>query len=182
MAPLPERKTLVVAVSGDSPLVDDEGGEPNRLVAYIHDTDPAAVQTWTYLGDFQLPDGHKAFARPRLVGSSLVLATTTGETFSFCDPDPDDPGNLYLFRDVFRLDDIDPADPDNTGLQAALGFGSVRAPITVTNGVINAHSSIRGEGGFSIKGKAKRPPETTAQLGNVFGVVGWTEPFLDGSL
>ncbi len=177
--PLGNGKVLVVAVSGDSPLVDDETSTRNRLVAYRHDTSDAAPLVWEYLGDFEFPAGHKAFARPRLVDGQLVLATTTGETFSFCDPDPSDPGNLYLFRNVFALDDIDPGDPDGTGLQYIEGFGSVLAPITVTNGVIRTHQSSRAA--FRPDGKFGQPDEYIISIGNVFGVVGWSEPFLDGN-
>lgn len=186
VAPIGDGKVLVIAVTGDSPLIDDEDGNVNRLVAYIHDTDPSAPSAFTYLGDFELPAGHKAFARPRLVGTQLVMGTTTGETFSFCDPDPNDPGNLYLFDDVFALDAIDQSDPYNTGVSAFVGFGPTRAAIPVSGGRIMAHSARRWDGQndrseFSPKGKAPESNQREIAIGNVFGVVGWSEPFLDGN-
>ncbi|MCB1050447.1 MAG: DUF4114 domain-containing protein [Acidobacteria bacterium] len=167
---------LVTAVSGDSPLTRDEGDDvQNYIYVYTH---TVADGTWTLIGTFKLPKGHKAFARPRLVGTSLVVGTTTGDTYSFCDPDPDDLGALILIKDVFNIASLDPDTAGDGWEQIGIGGTgdkSYKAPVTVINGVIRAHDSFN----MAPNPKPNIPVNRATTIGNVFGVVGWDEPLLD---
>ena len=120
----------VVTVTGDNPLLVDEnlGPAKNFVVSVRHD---AASNTWTQLALFELETGHKAFSRPLLMGDSLLLGTTTGETFDYCDYNPDDPGMLYLFRNITDFTDNDSID----------NFGTTKAPIT-GGGRVHVHRSV----------------------------------------
>ncbi len=125
-----ENVVNVVTVSGDSPLLKDEHyfTTNNLVIVAQHNTD---TLTWQIKGTHALKEGHKAFARPLLAGNSLIVATTTGDTFDYCDFDPDDPGDLILFRNIFDLTDVD----------MVLNFGTVKAPIT-GGGRLHVHKSL----------------------------------------
>jgi len=182
-------KVLVVAISGDNPLYRDEAPDAqNHIHVYEHDT---LTRTWISVGSFALPAKHKAFARPRLVGNSLVVATTTGDTYSFCDPDPDDPGYLLKIDDVMDIAGLNPSTPGVGWDYFRNGGGDIikesfKAPITVVNGVIRAPKSTHnsGPGGddatMNQRKKVNAPEPKFITSAQVFGVVGWDEPLLDG--
>lgn len=180
-----DEKVVIVAVSGDNPLVDDDEipDQPNQVYTFALNTEPAAAVVWETYSTLELPLGHKAFSRPKLVGNALVMGTTTGETFSLCDPDPNDPGNLYLINDVFDLVNTD-FDPDTGNSEVVEQFGSIKAPIMVIDGVIHAHrSGTGGTLGYSPDSEAKNLVRASKleelAIGNIFGVIGWREAFFD---
>ncbi|QTD52086.1 DUF4114 domain-containing protein [Sulfidibacter corallicola] len=95
---LVDGKLQMFIISSDHPFVYDESfyassNFTNTL--YGFEFDPESGQ-WSDLGTFDFPTRHKPFARPALVGSQLVVGTSTGDTLSICDVDPADPGRLML--------------------------------------------------------------------------------------
>lgn len=165
---------LVVAVSGDNPVLYDEApGQVNSIFVYSYTWDTDTLERFTPL---ELPAGHKAFARPKIVGTSLVVGTTTGDTFSFCDPNPADPGNLYLFKDVLDLGSVDFDDPNT--VEFIQNFGSIKAPIMVNSGVIHVHKSDPSERYSGTSQAANAKPTFTQNMtviGNLFGIIGWKD-------
>jgi hypothetical protein len=165
----------VVATSGDSPLVYDEPDSvENKIYAYVYDIEGGS---FSLSGTIDIKDGHKVFSRPKIIGSQLVVGTTTGDTFNFCDFDPDDPGDLVLY------------DLENLGTDEVLEFeisefGSILAPIIVSDGRVFAHrntSDLNDPGhGHTVTGvhskqiiQAEEKPEVT--VGEVFGLAGWQD-------
>ena len=125
-----DTKFGIVTITGDNPLlVDEDEGPANNIVLSVQfDTD---IKEWTEMDRFTLPKGHKAFSRPLLMGGALLVATTTGETFDYCDFDPNDPGSLYLFKNIGNFDDN----------ESIANFGSTKAPIT-GGGRAHVHTSV----------------------------------------
>jgi len=165
----------LVAVSGDSPLIYDEpsGNFTNTVYVIRYDNG-----SWTDLGDFDLPQNHKAFSRPKVVNDQLVLGTTTGDTFNFCDFDPDEPGDLLLY-DLTALN----TDPLEARLQ---DYGSILAPIIISNNRVFAHTSTSDSGDPNKKGSAIRVTQSAnnaealaeVSVGETFGVLAWQDEIL----
>lgn len=165
----------VVATSGDSPLIYDEPATvQNKIYVYHFAIDDA---TFSLEGTIDLKAGHKIFSRPKIIGSQLLVGTTTGDTFNFCDFDPSDPGDLILY------------DLDNLGTEDVIEyeisqFGSILAPIIVSDGRVFAHrntSDLNDPGNeHTVTGvhskqtiQAEEKPEVT--VGEVFGIAGWQD-------
>ena len=169
-------KATIVALSGDSPLIYDEpeGTFTNSVYVLEYNSN---TSTWVEQGNFNLPTKHKAFSRPKLVGSQLIVGTTTGDTFNFCDFDRDDPGDLLLY-DLSQL----AGDPLEDSVS---GFGPTLAPILVSDGAISVHRSVssRTEPNHSSSVfKHQRGQSSEVKkipVGKVFGVIGWQNDTMD---
>lgn len=171
-------KVLIVATAGDDPFSYDHdqystANFVNNVDVWEFDPeDNSFLNTCTV----PLPEKHKAFARPIMVGSRLVVGTTTGDTPNICDFDPDDPGGLYLF--------------DLTGCvveDSYQNFGSVIAPLRFYGDQILVHqntskNSDPGSGGspFQKRKSAPKPsqPEPTV-IAEIFGILGTQDNVLD---
>ena len=167
----------IVAATSDNPLYYDEPAKPftNTIYHYTYDEG-----TFSQIGTITLPDNHKLFSRPKLVDFQLVVGTTTGDTFNFCDFDPMDPGNLLLY-DLTNINDAD------DGLEQQISnYGSILAPIVVSEGRIFAHKNTSDQDDPNEEGSTFRIPqspnfaEAVAQVsvGEVFGLAGWQNELL----
>jgi hypothetical protein len=165
-----EKSVMIATVSGDNPLVNDETASKNAVFSIEHNTEDNSL---SILNTYELKPGHKAFSRPLLMGRGLLLATTTGETFDYCDFDPDDPGDLILIGDIVSGDDVDTIER----------FGSVKAPIT-GGGRIHVHKSMvsryedwndpgagTAAGSLKLEPKYQIPPKYLKA--NIFMPLGW---------
>ena len=165
----------VVATSGDSPLIYDEPATvQNAIYVYQFTLDDTS---FALAGSIDIKAGHKVFSRPKIIGSQLVVGTTTGDTFNFCDFDPDDPGDLVLY-------DLENLGTDDVIEFEISEFGSILAPIIVSDGRVFAHrntSDLNDPGHeHTVSGvhskqniQAEEKPEVT--VGEVFGLAGWQD-------
>ncbi len=131
-------KVRVIAVSGDSPILQDETvnlATPATVYVMTFDRTASGAGAFTIDSTRSLPGGQKVFARPRLVGENLVLGTTSGDTVHLCDFDPNNPGDLFVFRGISDIANA-PLIEDETVISQ---YGSIKGPITVVGGVIRAH-------------------------------------------
>lgn len=173
-------KVTVVAVSGDDPLRYDEdeyGDTDFENSVLIYEFDPAASSgQWVLQGTVDLPVRHKAFSRPKIIGNQLVVGTTTGDTFNFCDFDSDDPGSLLLLN-------INSFSIENSIDQ----FGSVLAPIIVSDSRVFAHRNTSSKNDPNESGSVFRIPadqviqsEDVKQtvIAQVFGIIGMQDDLL----
>jgi len=189
-----DTKVRVVAVSGDSPILQDEDvnlASPATIYVLTFDSSAGGGSAFVTESTFSLPSKQKVFARPRLVGENLVLGTTSGDTVHLCDFDPDDPGNLYVFQDVTDIANA-PLVEDSTVISK---YGSIKGPITVVGGVIRAHKFVvrnQNGGGVSVQEEEERSPWRTdheylgsreepsrISTGKTFGITGWHEWLID---
>jgi len=161
----------VVTATGDNPLLvdEDQGPEQNMVLSFHFDTENLQ---WDVKAAYQLPKGHKAFSRPLLMSGTLLMATTTGETFDYCDFDPDDPGGLFLFTNLEDFSENDIIE----------NFGTVKAPIT-GGGRPHIHKSIVGKDQdwndastpAGIKNIPKYPEPAKWVKANIFMPLGYEE-------
>lgn len=166
-----------IAVSGDNPLIYDEQPKPFTNTIYYYKYEVGTAD-WTELGSIDLPENHKAFSRPKLVGNQLVVGTTTGDTFNFCDADPDDPGSLLLY------------DLTQIGTEFVLDysiddFGSVLAPIVVADNRVLAHGSRSPNDNPNAKGSVFSTPQApdaketlSFSIADLFGVASWQDDLI----
>jgi len=165
----------VVATSGDSPLIYDEPDSIQNIIYVYHFAIEDA--TFSLSGSIELKPGHKIFSRPKIIGSQLLVGTTTGDTYNFCDFDPSDPGDLILY-------DLDNLGTDDVIEFEISQFGSILAPIIVSDGRVFAHrntSDLNDPGNeHTVTGvhssqtiQAEEKPEVT--VGEVFGIAGWQD-------
>lgn len=181
---LPDGNVLVVAVSGDSHLRYDEDQYPssdfvNSVFIMRYDTETSLWDADTS-SRIDLPAGHKAFARPKIIGNQLVLGTTTGDTFNFCDFDPDDPGDLFLM------------DLNSLSIENSINnFGSTLAPIIVSDGRVFAHRNTSGQNTPNEQGSVFRSPEDQViqsedvkqtVIAEVFGILGLQDSLMQNLL
>jgi len=167
----------IAAVSGDNPLIYDEGTSGFINTVYVIDY---ADGSFTDLGDVDLPANHKAFSRPKIVGDQLVVGTTTGDTFNFCDFDPDDPGDLILI-DLEALGTSDEIEDQISG------YGSILAPIIIINSNIFIHKTSSSRDDTNQEGSIFRIPQNenyseelaSVSVGETFGILGWQDKLLD---
>ncbi|MDJ0842389.1 MAG: DUF4114 domain-containing protein, partial [Acidobacteriota bacterium] len=169
---------LITAVSGDSPLVYDEvSGAVNSIYVLTYDTEK---KSFTEEGVIDLPAGHKVFSRPKIIGEQLVVGTTTGDTFNFCDADINDPGGLFLY-DLSQLGIGDPLE------DSISNYGSVLAPIIVANARIFAHTTTSNKDDLNEQGSVYRIPQTgnfaeplaQISIGETFGILGWQDRLME---
>ncbi len=172
-----DNNVRVVALTGDSPLVYDSPEKPfnNKIYYYSFVTQE---NKWSEYGTITMKANHKAFSRPKLIGQQLVVGTTTGDTFNFCDADPDDPGDLLLY-DLSQIGTDDVLDED------IVGFGSVLAPIVVSDGRVLAHGSNnnaynpREEGSvFGNRKIGQFSSQAEVSIGDIFGVYSWQDDLM----
>lgn len=171
----------VVAVSGDNPLYYDEPTGDFTNTIYYLSYNPEKSE-WTEIGTIDLDTNHKVFSRPKLIDNQLLVGTTTGDTFNFCDFDPNDPGDLLLYD----LTEIGGADVLEYEID---GFGSILAPIIVADGRVFAHKNTSNledpnEGGsvHRLRGdtadKTQQPAheeQKNVTIGQVFGVTSFQD-------
>jgi hypothetical protein len=171
----------VVAVSGDNPLYYDEPNSDFTNNIYYLTYNPNSSE-WTEVGTIELDTNHKVFSRPKLIDNQLLVGTTTGDTFNFCDFDPNDPGDLLLY-DLTKIGDADVLEYEIDG------FGSILAPIIVSDGRVFAHKNTSNledpnEGGSAhrLRGdtadKTQQPAheeQKNVTIGQVFGVTSFQD-------
>lgn len=167
----------VVALTGDSPLVYDSPAKPFNNQIYYY-TFVVEDNTWDENGTITMKENHKAFSRPKLIGQQLVVGTTTGDTFNFCDADPDDPGDLVLY-------DLTEIGTDDVLDDIISGYGSVLAPIVVSDGRVLAHGSTseaedpRDEGSVFSNRQTPRPSANEEiTIADIFGVFSWQDELI----
>lgn len=171
-------KIVIVATASDDPFTydhDDYGREDFVNNIDVFEFDPAD-NSFSNTCTVSLPEKHKAFARPILVGSRLVVGTTTGDTPNICDFDPDDPGGLYLY------------DLESCVVEDSFqNYGSVIAPLRFYGDQILVHRNTSknsdptgGGSPFQKRGKAPKPPQPEPTVvAEIFGILGAQDNILD---
>jgi hypothetical protein len=164
----------LVTVSGDNPLIYDDVEKPFTNTIYYYNYN-VSEGTWSEVGTIDLAENHKAFSRPKLIGDQLVVGTTTGDTFNFCDADPEDPGSLLLY-DLTQIGTEDVLEYEIED------FGSVLAPIVVSDNRVLAHGSGSEAEDPNAKGSVhgiRQMPQakevTSFVIADVFGVSSWQD-------
>ncbi|QTD52080.1 DUF4114 domain-containing protein [Sulfidibacter corallicola] len=169
-------------ISSDSPFVYDEDEYVNSNFVnsiYGFEFDPSD-NSWNGLGSYDLAPRHKVFSRPVLVGSQLVVGTATGDTYSICDYDRNDPGNLLLV-DVSRLGAGDELQDSLATSAPVVGAIIVRGSQVEVH--MNNMSTEAGNGGVPLSDQASSPwssqPSGTEPIqmsaATVFGILGWED-------
>ncbi|CAM2005899.1 DUF4114 domain-containing protein [Acanthopleuribacter pedis] len=169
--------------SSDSPFLYDEdeygGGDfVNNVYRYTFDITNGG---FTETGFNPLPTNHKVFGRPALVGNRLIVGTATGDTYSLCDFDRTDPGNLLNFNaPALGADDALVEEIDDLA-------APVVGAIIVHNGSVEVHvnqtDQTTGGGGAEnhtvFNPDEPKPAPTQSMTGaTVFGVLGWEDTMM----
>ncbi len=182
---LDEENLELYIISSDHPYVYDEdlysgSNFQNGVYGY---TFSLTDRTFTLNGSYQLPERHKVFARPALVGDQLVIGTATGDTLSLCDADPSDPGNLTLL-DTNLLNAGDPPITDTVSLGAPIA-GSIIVygreilahvnNVTEASAVASPFARIQSRDGSPNVADISHPEPTAHRIATVFGTLGWQD-------
>lgn len=164
----------VFAVSGDNPFTYDTndvyGSDnfTNSIYAFQYLPESHTWQINPTLGVIPLAANHRIIARPFGFENSLYIGTTTGDTHNICDPDPADPGNLYVLNIA------------SGEFESTVGIGAVTASLNYDQGRISVFNNTSSRDNPQSETSPFKPnlnpnneqPNVTAITPRNFGVVG----------
>lgn len=169
--------------SSDSPFLYDEDEYSsadfvNSVYRYTFDITTAA---FAQTGSYNLPPRHKVFGRPALVGNRLIVGTATGDTYSLCDFDRDDPGSLYNFNAPILGQDDSLVEEISDLTAPVIGAivvhnGSVEVHVNQTDGTSN-NSDVNEQKVFNPD-NPNQSRTMTMTGATVFGVLGWEDTMM----